>query len=193
MVICFFHVLVVIWFGLGLCCLTPLLTIFQLWGSVLLVEETGVPRKNHRPVASHWQPSSHNVVSSTPRLSGVRTENVSGDRHWCDLVSWTFTPYLSIFRIISYSWSGADPGFQVRGGAHLKKMAPRGGRHENIWGISCEKSRFYDKKIIFFPILRGAPLQWACISAAGYHWIDLLPSGEVLYKCDQLSSCSLVA
>ena len=54
-----------------------------------------------------------------------------------------------------------DPGFQVRG-AHLKKwrravfrvknhdFTPKnhifsncGGRRENIWGISCEKSRFY--------------------------------------------------
>ena len=37
---------------------------------------------------------------------------------------------------------GADPGFQVRGGA-LKKIAPSGGGRENRWGISCEKSRFY--------------------------------------------------
>ena len=51
--------------------------------------------------------------------------------------------------------SGADPGFQVRGGA-LKKIAPSGGRRENFWGISCEKSRFYAKKNIFFPILGGA-------------------------------------
>ena len=36
--------------------------------------------------------------------------------------------------------SGADPGFQVRG-AHLKKIAPSGGRRENLWGISCEKSQ----------------------------------------------------
>ena len=35
------------------------------WRLVLLVEETGVPRKNHRPVASHWQTLSHNAVSST--------------------------------------------------------------------------------------------------------------------------------
>ena len=42
------------------------------WRSVLLVEETGVARKN-RPVASHWQTLSHNVVSSTPRLSWIRT------------------------------------------------------------------------------------------------------------------------
>jgi hypothetical protein len=36
------------------------------WQSVLLVEETGVPGDNHWPVASHWQTSLHNVVSSTP-------------------------------------------------------------------------------------------------------------------------------
>ena len=69
------------------------------------------------------------------------------------------------------------PGFQVRGGA-LKKIAPSGGggakivgvfrvknydftpknhifsncggRRENCWGISCEKSRFYAKKSYFF-------------------------------------------
>jgi hypothetical protein len=33
----------------------------------LLVEETGVPGENHRPVASHLQTLSCNVVSSTPR------------------------------------------------------------------------------------------------------------------------------
>ena len=38
--------------------------------------------------------------------------------------------------------AGADPGFRVRGGA-LKKIAPSGGRCENIWGISCEKSYFF--------------------------------------------------
>jgi len=34
------------------------------WQSVLLMEETRVPWENHRPVASHWQTLSHNVVSS---------------------------------------------------------------------------------------------------------------------------------
>jgi hypothetical protein len=79
-------------------------------------------------------------------------------------------------------YPGADPGFQVRG-AHLKKLRRAeeganifgvfrvknhdftsknhissncGERHENIWGISCEKSGFYAKKIIFFTILGGA-------------------------------------
>jgi hypothetical protein len=46
--------------------------------------------------------------------------------------------------------SGADPGFQVRGGA-LKKIAPSGGRRENFWGISCEKITILRQKnnIIF--------------------------------------------
>jgi hypothetical protein len=52
------------------------------WRSVYLVEETGVPGENHWPAASHWQALSHNLVSSTPRLSKIRTHNVSGDRHW---------------------------------------------------------------------------------------------------------------
>jgi hypothetical protein len=48
----------------------------------------------------------------------------------------------------------SHPGFQVRG-AHLKKIALSGWRRENFWGISCEKSRFYTKKMIFFPIAEG--------------------------------------
>jgi len=51
------------------------------WRSVLLVEETGVHGETHRPVVSHCQTLLHNVVSITPRLSGVRTHNFSGDRH----------------------------------------------------------------------------------------------------------------
>jgi hypothetical protein len=54
------------------------------------------------------------------------------------------------------SYTGADPGFQVRG-AHLNKIASSGGRREIFLCISCEKSRFYtQKKIIFFPILGGS-------------------------------------
>jgi len=51
------------------------------WRSILLVEETGISRENYQSVASHWQTLSHNVVSSTPRPSGIRTHNFSGDRH----------------------------------------------------------------------------------------------------------------
>ena len=49
------------------------------WRSVLLVEETGGPRENHRPVASHWQTLPHNVVHLA--LIAIRTHNISGDRH----------------------------------------------------------------------------------------------------------------
>ena len=49
------------------------------WWSILLVEETEVPRKNHRPVASYCQTLSHNVVSSTHPHERVRTHNFSGD------------------------------------------------------------------------------------------------------------------
>ena len=47
------------------------------WRSALLVEEIGVSREYYRPVASHWQTLSHNVVWSTPLLSGIRTHNVA--------------------------------------------------------------------------------------------------------------------
>ena len=52
--------------GLGLWC-----SMNNIWGiswqSVLFVEEPGIPRENHRPVARHWQILSHNIVSCTPR------------------------------------------------------------------------------------------------------------------------------
>jgi hypothetical protein len=45
--------------------------------------------------------------------------------------------------------AGADPGFQVRG-AHLKKIAPSGGRRE-IFGVFCVKNHdFTPKKSYFF-------------------------------------------
>ena len=47
-----------------------------LWRSVLLVEETRVPRENHLKSLTNL---SH-VVSSTPWLSRIQTHTVSGDR-----------------------------------------------------------------------------------------------------------------
>ena len=60
------------------------------------------------------------------------------------------TLIMYILRLIS----GADPGFQVRGGG-LKKIAPSGGGREHFWGISCEKSRFYANKLYFFQFYGG--------------------------------------
>jgi hypothetical protein len=53
-----------------------------LWRSVLLEEETGVPGENHQPAINHWQTLSHNGASSSHRLSGIQTHNISGDMHW---------------------------------------------------------------------------------------------------------------
>jgi hypothetical protein len=65
----------------------------------------------------------------------------------CNLLSYQNCDFISV--------SGADPEFQVRGGGAHKKIVPSGGRLENLLGISCEKSRFYAKKIIIFPIAQG--------------------------------------
>ena len=58
-----------------------------------------------------------------------------------------------LFKIQVYQ--GRIQDFKLGGGA-LKKIAPSGGRRENIWDISSEKSRFYAKKNLIFPILGGA-------------------------------------
>ena len=70
---------------------------------------------------------------------------------------WMSYKVLNFYFTYILSKAGADPGFPV-GGA-LKKIVPSGGRCENFWGISCEKSRFYSKKSYFFPIL-GDPPPW---------------------------------
>ena len=54
-----------------------------LWRSVILMEETGIPREKNTDLSQvTWPPLSHKVVSSTPRLSEIRTHNINGDRHW---------------------------------------------------------------------------------------------------------------
>jgi hypothetical protein len=50
------------------------------WWSILLVERTGVPGENHRPVTSHWQTLSYNAVHLT--LIEIRAHSISGKRHW---------------------------------------------------------------------------------------------------------------
>jgi hypothetical protein len=49
------------------------------------------------------------------------------------------------------------------GGGAFKKIPPSGGRRENFGGISCEKSRFYGKKLYFFPILGPPPWIRPCV------------------------------
>jgi hypothetical protein len=47
---------------------------------------------------------------------------------------------------VQFHWLIQD----VKLGGALKKIAPSGGRRENVWGISYEKSRFYAKQSYFF-------------------------------------------
>jgi len=65
--------------GYGVWCLTSLSVMS--WRSVLLVEESEVPGENLRPVASHWQTLSHNVVSSTPRQFELKAWVTGTDYH----------------------------------------------------------------------------------------------------------------
>ena len=57
------------------------------------------------------------------------------------------------------NYQGRIQDFKLGGGA-LKKIAPSGGRRENFWGISCEKSRFYAKKSYFSNFRGGARNFW---------------------------------
>jgi len=61
--------------------------------SALLLEETGVPGENHRPVASHWQTLSHNVVSSTLYHERDSNSKLSGDWHWLHRWMYIQLPY----------------------------------------------------------------------------------------------------
>jgi len=77
------------------------------WRSIWLMEETGVTGVNHRPAASHWQSLSHKVVSGTPRMSGIRTNNVSTD--------WILIIQLQMYHNIPRSlWNSiAQPGKRI--------------------------------------------------------------------------------
>ena len=55
---------------------------------------------------------------------------------------------------------GQIQDFKLGGWAYSKKIAPSGGRRENVWGISCEKSRFYAKKSYFFQLRRKTQIFW---------------------------------
>jgi hypothetical protein len=63
--------------------------------------------------------------------------------------------------------TGADPGFQVRGGDT-----------KIVWGISCEKSRFNAKKSYFFPILRSKSKDWKSKRQKGINRIARVGEGQ---------------
>ena len=89
----------------------------------------------------------------------------------CDVLIYAIVQQIKVYQ-------GRIQDFKL-GGAHLKKIAPSGGRRENFWGISCEKSRFYaKKKITFFPILGGTragcapPGSAPCIKCRWRQWCN---------------------
>ena len=75
-------------FGLGLQCRSIVFNAtfnkFSIisWRSVLLMEEAGVPIET-TDLLQVTDTLSHNVASSTPRLSGGRTHNISGEDTDC--------------------------------------------------------------------------------------------------------------
>jgi len=86
----------------------PLPTIFQ---SYRIVVVSFISGENHRPVASHWQTLSHNVVSSTSRLSGIRTLVVIGTGCIGSYISnyhaITTAPIIGLVKIRSLKWPSA--------------------------------------------------------------------------------------
>jgi hypothetical protein len=58
--------------------------------------------------------------------------------------------YISfIVRIIGISYTGADPGFQARGRAHLKKLRRAEGGAK-IFGVICVKNHDFTPKKTYF-------------------------------------------
>ena len=77
-----------------------------------------------------------------------------------------YTPYIPLSRILptakgsyKYIWwtiSGADPGFQVMGGVHLKKLLWAEGGAKSVWVFRVKNHDFTPKNHIFSN-LGGAP------------------------------------
>jgi hypothetical protein len=69
------------------------------WRSILLVEETGVPRENHRPVASHWQILSHKCcIEYTLPCTGFKLTTFVRNRQ-------VFSKYDVINKDFFYIWT----------------------------------------------------------------------------------------
>ena len=74
------------------------ISVILLW-SVLSVEETGVPRENHRSVACHWQIVSHTVVWSTRCYE----TSIRRPRHWKRIIQFqSLSSILSIKKLTKY-------------------------------------------------------------------------------------------
>ena len=75
--------------------------------------------------------------------------------------------------------TGGSRILKLGGRGALKKIAPSGGRRENVWGISCGKSQILRQKIIFFPFLVPPP-PWNILIMYGIY---------KLFYCTDTTSC----
>ena len=87
----------------------------------------------------------------------------------------------SIIRVHVHSQTRSGSRISSKG-AHLRKIAPSGGRREIFWGISCEKSRFYAKNHIFSNF-RGTPPP-----PPGFAPVNQCSNTHISYNCMILST-----
>jgi len=84
-----------------------------LWPSVLLEEETGVPRENHRPAASHWQALSNNVVGAGFDLTTFVVIGTCSCKSNYHTITTMATP-LPLFDVFTNHWVGLGLGFDLQ-------------------------------------------------------------------------------
>jgi hypothetical protein len=72
------------------------------------MEENGVSGENHRPVASHWQTSSHNVVSNTTRDN---SEKIGGEREEYYWIEPSAVRIVAVSSSMCKSWNVMDKRF----------------------------------------------------------------------------------
>jgi hypothetical protein len=80
---------------------------------------------------------------------------------WSSLHASDFKEMAKIVTKQQHVWISVEETFSV---------SDCGGRRENFWGFSCEKSRFYDKKIKKNSILGGARAECAPTGSAHLHF-----------------------
>ena len=101
------------------------------------------------------------IISQWKRGRGVHYVKLYSDMllKWVNIFSfWIYIPYYWVINFpLQCICAGADPGFQVRGGGHIKKNCAEWREARKILGYFVWKITILRQKIIFFPILGSAP------------------------------------